>query len=42
MPTNFAKTGLLLAALTAIFVAMGAVIGGADRHGHRLRHRRWR
>jgi heat shock protein HtpX len=28
MPTNFAKTGLLLAALTGIFVAMGAVIGG--------------
>jgi heat shock protein HtpX len=28
MPTNFAKTGLLLAALTGIFVAMGAVLGG--------------
>jgi heat shock protein HtpX len=28
MPTNYAKTGLLLAALTGIFVAMGAVIGG--------------
>ncbi|KAB2920264.1 MAG: zinc metalloprotease HtpX [Hyphomicrobiaceae bacterium] len=28
MPTNFAKTGLLLAALTGIFVAMGAVVGG--------------
>ena len=28
MPTNFAKTGLLLAALTGIFVAMGAVFGG--------------
>jgi heat shock protein HtpX len=26
---NFAKTGLLLAVLTGIFVAMGAVIGGA-------------
>jgi heat shock protein HtpX len=29
MPMNFAKTGLLLAALTGIFVAMGALIGGA-------------
>ncbi len=28
MPMNFAKTALLLAMLTAIFVAMGAVIGG--------------
>lgn len=28
MPMNYAKTALLLAALTAIFVAMGAVIGG--------------
>ena len=28
MPMNFAKTGLLLAALTGIFVAMGAVAGG--------------
>ena len=28
MPTNFAKTGLLLAALTGIFVAMGALLGG--------------
>jgi heat shock protein HtpX len=28
MPTNFAKTGLLLAALTGIFVAMGALFGG--------------
>jgi heat shock protein HtpX len=28
MPTNFAKTGLLLGVLTLIFVAMGAVIGG--------------
>ena len=28
MPMNFAKTGLLLAVLTGIFVAMGAVIGG--------------
>jgi heat shock protein HtpX len=29
MPMNFAKTGLLLAVLTGIFVAMGAVVGGA-------------
>ncbi len=29
MPMNFARTGLLLAALTGIFVAMGAAIGGA-------------
>jgi heat shock protein HtpX len=29
MPMNFARTGLLLAALTGIFVAMGALIGGA-------------
>jgi heat shock protein HtpX len=28
MPTNFAKTGLLLAALTGIFIAMGALAGG--------------
>jgi heat shock protein HtpX len=28
MPVNYAKTALLLIALTAIFVAMGAVIGG--------------
>jgi heat shock protein HtpX len=28
MPMNYAKTALLLAALTAIFVAMGAAIGG--------------
>ena len=28
MPMNYAKTGLLLAALTAIFVAMGGVVGG--------------
>lgn len=28
MPMNFAKTALLLAALTAIFVAMGAAVGG--------------
>jgi heat shock protein HtpX len=28
MPTNFAKTGLLLAVLTGIFVAMGALVGG--------------
>lgn len=28
MPMNFAKTALLLAALTGIFVAMGAAIGG--------------
>ena len=28
MPTNFTKTALLLAVLTLIFVAMGAVIGG--------------
>jgi heat shock protein HtpX len=29
MPMNYAKTGLLLAALTGILVAMGAVAGGA-------------
>jgi heat shock protein HtpX len=28
MPTNFLKTGLLLAVLTAIFVSLGALIGG--------------
>jgi len=28
MPMNFAKTGLLLIVLTAIFVAMGSVVGG--------------
>jgi heat shock protein HtpX len=28
MPMNFARTGLLLAVLTGIFVAMGAVVGG--------------
>ena len=28
MPMNYAKTGLLLAFLTGIFVAMGALIGG--------------
>jgi heat shock protein HtpX len=28
MPMNFARTGLLLAALTGILVAMGAVVGG--------------
>lgn len=28
MPMNYARTALLLAALTAIFVAMGAVVGG--------------
>jgi heat shock protein HtpX len=28
MPMNYAKTAMLLAALTAIFVALGAVIGG--------------
>ena len=38
MPTNFAKTGLLLAVLTGIFVAMGGLVGGQGRHGHRLRH----
>ena len=29
MPMNFAKTGLLLAALTGILVAMGGLVGGA-------------
>jgi heat shock protein HtpX len=29
MPMNFAKTGLLLAVLTGIFVAMGGLVGGA-------------
>ena len=29
MPMNFAKTGLLLAVLTGILVAMGGLIGGA-------------
>ena len=28
MPMNYARTALLLAMLTAIFVAMGALIGG--------------
>jgi heat shock protein HtpX len=28
MPSNFLKTGLLLATLTGIFVAMGALVGG--------------
>jgi heat shock protein HtpX len=28
MPSNFLKTGLLLTALTAIFVGMGALVGG--------------
>jgi heat shock protein HtpX len=30
MPTNFAKTALLLALLTLIFVAMGSVVGGRE------------
>lgn len=30
MPMNFAKTALLLALLTAIFVAMGALVGGQN------------
>lgn len=30
MPTNFAKTALLLAMLTLIFVGMGSVIGGQE------------
>ena len=30
MPTNFAKTALLLAMLTLIFVGMGSVIGGRE------------
>ena len=30
MPMNFAKTAMLLAMLTAIFVAMGAVVGGRE------------
>lgn len=30
MPMNFAKTALLLAALTGIFVAMGAAVGGQN------------
>jgi heat shock protein HtpX len=29
MPMNYAKTGLLLIALTGIFVAMGALVGGS-------------
>ena len=29
MPTNFARTGLLLAVLTGILVAMGGLVGGA-------------
>jgi heat shock protein HtpX len=29
MPMNYAKTGLLLAVLTGIFVAMGGLVGGA-------------
>ncbi len=30
MPTNFARTGVLLIALTGIFVAMGALVGGRE------------
>ncbi|MDX2155570.1 MAG: zinc metalloprotease HtpX [Hyphomicrobiaceae bacterium] len=30
MPTNFAKTALLLALMTLIFVAMGSAVGGRD------------
>jgi heat shock protein HtpX len=30
MPSNFAKTGILLIALTGIFMAMGALVGGQD------------
>jgi heat shock protein HtpX len=30
MPSNFARTGVLLVVLTGIFVAMGAVVGGRD------------
>ena len=30
MPTNLLKTGLLLAVMTVIFVAMGALVGGAS------------
>ncbi len=30
MPTNFARTGLLIIVLTGIFVAMGAVVGGRE------------
>ncbi len=35
MPMNYARTALLLALLTAIFVALGAAVGGKD--GARLR-----
>lgn len=30
MPSNFARTGLLLVVLTGIFVAMGALVGGRE------------
>ncbi|MEQ1615894.1 MAG: M48 family metalloprotease, partial [Hyphomicrobiaceae bacterium] len=30
MPSNFARTGVLIIVLTAIFVAMGAVVGGQE------------
>ena len=30
MPSNFAKTGILLIVLTGIFVAMGALVGGRE------------
>lgn len=30
MPSNFARTGVLLVVLTGIFVAMGAVVGGRE------------
>ncbi|MGE3709349.1 MAG: M48 family metalloprotease, partial [Hyphomicrobiaceae bacterium] len=30
MPSNFAKTGLLLVVLTLIFIAMGALVGGRE------------
>ena len=34
---NFLRTAMLLAALTAIFMGVGYLIGGIGRHGHRLR-----
>ena len=37
---NTVKTGLLLAALTALFGVVGYLLGGAERHAHRPRPRR--
>ena len=39
MPMNYMKTAMLLAALTALFVALGAPRRRPIGHGHRLRDR---